>query len=650
VSELLDSVESLKVSLRSRDSNLGSQMLEMDRLRSENRELRRVEERLAHKERKHRDLKEKNKDLVRENEKVGEEVEVARASGIQLRQNLETCREEAKIETAALRDQYGKQMDELSAALQRENELAEQLDRYKGEATSHRQINFEAGRNKDTALADAQRAVVEYKSKAAGMELKYDKAARDVEALAVAGKEAAVTKEKLRAEGQRGRELTRRLKELEARFEEERRRREEAESGNVSLKEKARSAETDNKKLTLGMKTLTAGMKTLEDKGNREEAMFLESSKDKEAIRKAAGGEADRAKLEGQVKELRAGLKAKKAETGDLTKEVNTLMETAADLEGRLRSATEKLEEAEKARDFSLKAAKIAARASASTTAESADENKEVVGDLLVKNGRLEESLSAAEKKVTDLLAEKENYIATVIKLKQSIDAAKALKKKSAIALEKAQKDAAAARKAASTGVDASRARLLLRGSEIEREASERKAAASDGEVKRLREEIERSEMRLTGAREKFQIRLKKIESDLRNGGGEEGSAAAFGSLVAELEATSEELEAEKEVHRAKVKEMQVDLDAHVEAVPLLREMLEKFRAWGEACEGRLVENGETDVPPMPVFEQAGEDDGAGPPEGGTTDDENDGELNLSDSLSGSESLGLSTSRESSRR
>jgi seryl-tRNA(Sec) selenium transferase len=47
VSELLDEVERLKVAVSSRDTKITAQMQEMDRLRSENRELRRNEERLA---------------------------------------------------------------------------------------------------------------------------------------------------------------------------------------------------------------------------------------------------------------------------------------------------------------------------------------------------------------------------------------------------------------------------------------------------------------------------------------------------------------------------------------------------------------------------------------------------------------------------
>jgi hypothetical protein len=82
--------------------------------------------------------------------------------------------------------------------------------RYKGEATAHRQNNYELVRTKDTALADAQRATQEAKSKLASMELKFEKLERENTNLGTQTKEGAVTKEKLRAETQRSRELARR--------------------------------------------------------------------------------------------------------------------------------------------------------------------------------------------------------------------------------------------------------------------------------------------------------------------------------------------------------------------------------------------------------------------------------------------------------
>lgn len=217
VSELLDEVESLKVAVRSRDTNLAAQMQEMDRLRSENRELRRIEERLAHKERKHRDLKEKNAGLTRENAKLQEEAEAARADLVQVKASLDTAKEEAKIETDALRSQYGRQMDELASSMSREAELIEQLERFKGEATANRQNNYELVRNKDITLSETQKQNSELKMSIQSISLKNEKLEREIASLQDGNKEGAVTKEKLRNEAQRSRELSRRIKDLETR-------------------------------------------------------------------------------------------------------------------------------------------------------------------------------------------------------------------------------------------------------------------------------------------------------------------------------------------------------------------------------------------------------------------------------------------------
>ena len=84
VSELLEEVSALKVALRSRDTNLTSRIEEMDRLRSENRELRRIEEKLVGKERKYREVKEGNGRLLDENSTLKENVELSRARMLQI--------------------------------------------------------------------------------------------------------------------------------------------------------------------------------------------------------------------------------------------------------------------------------------------------------------------------------------------------------------------------------------------------------------------------------------------------------------------------------------------------------------------------------------------------------------------------------------
>ena len=199
--------------------------------------------RLAHKERKHRDLKERNKEMERENARLVEESEIARADVVQVKAMLETAKEESKIETDALRSQYGKQMDELASAMAREAELAEQLDRYKGEATANRQTNYELVRTKEITLSETQKLNNDLKMKLQTMELKNEKLERETSTLQQGVKETAVLKEKLRGESQRSRELTRRLKDFETRLEDNIARREKAEAQVTTLKERAKVSE-----------------------------------------------------------------------------------------------------------------------------------------------------------------------------------------------------------------------------------------------------------------------------------------------------------------------------------------------------------------------------------------------------------------------
>ena len=596
-------------------------MQEMDRLRSENRELRRIEERLAHKEKKHRDLKEKNKDLIRENEKLQEESEVTRADCTQVKQHLEMTKEEGKIEVDSLRTQYGKQMDDLATALQRESELSEQLDRYKGEATAYRQNNYELVRTKDGALADAQKAVQEGKSRSSTMQIKMDKMERENSAMLDERKKMAVTTEKLRSEQQRGREYKREKKEFQDRLEEERKRREKAETDLVGLKERAKSAETQNVQLH-------GEIHALSDLRSREESLLLESKEDKEAMRRALEGEGKSDKLEAQVSQLTGVVKAMEKREREMTKEVSQYMGELEECKENLNEAKRKLAEAEKTAAFSMKAATIAARAD-SASAGSEDE-KEVVGVLMRKSAKLEEELEKSLKKVKELEKEKEDFRAAAKALKSKVDAAQILKKKQGIALEKAQKDAAEAKKAGGGGGKVDEVRLLLRGAEIEREASEQKVEKLEEDLARFEEEKETWEKKHEGAKEMFIIRLKKIESDAKGGSSE------FGALRGEIEATTAELSKERRENRRAAKDAEANLKAHFDAVLLLKEMKEKFKAWGEALAKRLKEEHIVDgVPDMPDIDNVGEEE----------DDEGDESLNLSDSLSESgTSLSLSES------
>ncbi len=614
ISELLDEVESLKVSLRSRDSNLAAQIQEMDRLRSDNRELRRVEERLAHKERKHRDLKERSGELGRENEKLAEELEGTRANAVQLQASLDMAREEAKIEADALRAQYGKQMDELATAIQRESELAEELDRYKSEATTHRQQNYELVRTKDLSLQETQKLANDLKSKLAASELKCDSLRRQNDQLQSSIKDGAVTKEKLRGESNRNRELARRLKDAESRLDESTNRREQAEADVASLKERAKMAEVQNSKLHAEIEALTGRM-------GREEALMQEALKDKDAIRAAAGAEVKLKELEARLSEISEELAEKKAEAGDMTKEVSRLMSDKERLNDELAAVRRKLDEAEKARDFALEAAKIAARTSKAAKEE--DESSNVVADLLTQKTELEERVAKEEVKVKDLTEERDKLKEAVKAYISKDKATQQWKRKQQDALAKAQKEAADAKKGTTAGKEIDNLKMLLRGAEIERDASEEGKAQAETKIEKMREEMDLVEKKLSGAREKFIVKMKMMEGNVKAGG--EGDGDRFKVLVQELDSTNRELSSLQKSSRDARKAMQHDLDAHVHAVTLLREMSDKYKSYASALAAMLKKAGVEDVPQMPTIAVPG-------------DDEDDGDFG-SDSVSDSTSL-----------
>ncbi|GMH80972.1 hypothetical protein TL16_g08777 [Triparma laevis f. inornata] len=597
VSELLDEIESLKVSLNSRDTNLTAQMQEMDRLRSENRELRRIEERLAHKERKHRDLKERNKEMERENSRMVEESEVARADFVQVKAMLETAKEESKIEADALRSQYGKQMDELAGSMAREAELAEQLDRYKGEATANRQTNYELVRTKEITLSETQKLNNDLKMKLQTVELKNEKLEREMSSLQQGAKETAVLKEKLRGESQRSRELARRLKDYETRLEDNIARREKAEAQVTTLKERAKLAESQNSKLHKEIQGITGRME-------REESLLKDAMEDKAAIRAAASSEGQIKDLQEKVKELQGKLADSKGDVGDLTKELNGVMNDKEALQKELEGCTEKLVQAEKTRDFALKATKLASQASEVTQSEG---GKKVVAELLLQKSTLEDSLAKQASKVASLEDEREKLVAAVKALKQKNEAAQMLKKKNMLALEAMKKQVEEARSGGLATKEVEEMKMLLRGAEIEREASEQKAALAESEVQSLRQEIEAYDNKLTGAKEKFTLQIKQIEKEVKAdlSSGSSDHTELFKSLRQELEAANREAAKQKKAGKNKLKEIQIDLDAHVDAVTLLREMGDKYKSHSQMLMKRLTDAGIEDVPEMPTMSPA---------------------------------------------
>jgi len=586
VSELLDEVESLKVAVRSRDTNLAAQMQEMDRLRSENRELRRIEERLAHKERKHRDLKEKNAGMSRENARLQEEAEAARADLVQVKASLDTAKEEAKIETDALRSQYGRQMDELASSMSREAELVEQLERFKGEATASRQNNYELVRNKDITLSETQKQNSELKSSIQSITLKNEKLEREIASLQDGNKEGAVTKEKLRNEAQRSRELQRRIKDLETRLEDNMSRREQAEAAVTTLQERAKAAESQNSKLHRELEALT-------NRVSMEEAMLESAEKDKESIRVASMNEEKVKDMQTTIADLESELKMKKGEVGELTKEVSSLMGDKEGLDQVVSGLKDKLEQAEKTRDFALKSAKLASQASSASKSE---EDSKVVGELIVQKSKFEEMFKESEEKREALEKEAVKLKEAVKALKQKIDAAQILKKKQMLALEKAQAELKSAKSNSGSSKDVEELKVLLRGAEIERDTSEGKIGNLEREVKQLRKRVASGEKKIGSAKERFALKVRELEKEIKGDGKSE-----FTTLRKQLEELNLENTKIQKESNGKIKSIQTDLDAHVDAVALLREMGEKYRSYaGVLVETLTAHNLSEAIPSMP--------------------------------------------------
>ena len=149
--------------------------------------------------------------------------------------------------------------------------------------------------------------------------------------------------------------------------------------------------------------------------------------------------------------------------------------------------------------------------------------------------------------------------------------------------------------------------KMLLRGAEIEREASERKANLAEDEVQLLRNEVETYDKKLTGAKEKFTTQLQAIEKEVKAdlSSGSSDHSELFKSLRQELEVANREVLNQKKAGKRRLKAIQIDLDAHVDAVTLLREMGDKHKAYAESLIVKLKDSGVTDIPDMPKMSMA---------------------------------------------
>ncbi|CAM9301781.1 unnamed protein product [Ectocarpus sp. 13 AM-2016] len=128
LSEALEEVDALRVSVRSRDAALQAQAEAIDQLQLENRDLRGVREKLGRKERRARELKRKHANLGEQHTALLEDFEASQEQVHHLKAQLALRKEEALAEADEFREQSLRQAEEVGVLLKREEELTTALE------------------------------------------------------------------------------------------------------------------------------------------------------------------------------------------------------------------------------------------------------------------------------------------------------------------------------------------------------------------------------------------------------------------------------------------------------------------------------------------------------------------------------------------
>ncbi|CAM9236064.1 unnamed protein product [Ectocarpus sp. 6 AP-2014] len=128
LSEALEEVDALRVSVRSRDAALQAQAEAIDQLQLENRDLRGVQEKLGRKERRARELKRKHANLGEQHTALLEDFEASQEQVHHLKAQLALRKEEALAEADEFREQSLRQAEEVGVLLKREEELSTALE------------------------------------------------------------------------------------------------------------------------------------------------------------------------------------------------------------------------------------------------------------------------------------------------------------------------------------------------------------------------------------------------------------------------------------------------------------------------------------------------------------------------------------------
>ncbi|CAM9400201.1 unnamed protein product [Ectocarpus fasciculatus] len=128
LSEALEEVDALRVSVRSRDAALQAQAEAIDQLQLENRDLRGVQEKLGRKERRARELKKKHASLGEQHTALLEDFEAGQEQIHHLKAQLALRKEEALAEADEFQEQSLRQAEEVGVLLKREEELITALE------------------------------------------------------------------------------------------------------------------------------------------------------------------------------------------------------------------------------------------------------------------------------------------------------------------------------------------------------------------------------------------------------------------------------------------------------------------------------------------------------------------------------------------
>ncbi|CAM9773130.1 unnamed protein product, partial [Ectocarpus sp. 8 AP-2014] len=138
LSEALEEVDALRVSVRSRAAALQAQAEVIDQLQLENRDLRGVQEKLGRKERRARELKRKHANLGEQHTALLEDFEASQEQASEdfgklgivhhLKAQLALRKEEALAEADEFREQSLRQAEEVGVLLKREEELTTALE------------------------------------------------------------------------------------------------------------------------------------------------------------------------------------------------------------------------------------------------------------------------------------------------------------------------------------------------------------------------------------------------------------------------------------------------------------------------------------------------------------------------------------------